>query len=317
MGELISIIVPVYKVEAFLEKCILSLINQSYTNLEIILVDDGSPDHCGDICDEWAKKDSRIKVIHKQNGGLSDARNAGIDIATGKYISFVDSDDWLSLDYYEILYDQIIMYNAKIAASGIVWVYDENDNNIHGKKMETKMYSAEEALETIQSNEGFFAVAWNKLYYRELFDDIRYPYGLIHEDEFVTYRLIAKAKTLTLCQKAKYFYRQRQGSIMATLDCQKEKNVLDAYLERIILFKKEYNRLYVRDKYLFCMACYTIFQLAKKQKNENVMKEVVEQRKKVSFNKKELKQFKMKEKIYIYGTKWNLPLFCKVLNWRK
>lgn len=118
--EQISIVVPIYKVEAFLDRCVASLVNQTYQNLEIILVDDGSPDRCGQICDEWAKKDARIRVIHKENGGLSDARNAGIGIATGKYIAFIDSDDWVSKLYIEKLYQIMQLENGDIAECEIV-----------------------------------------------------------------------------------------------------------------------------------------------------------------------------------------------------
>ena len=116
MGELISVIIPIYNVEAYLDECIASVIAQTYSNLEIILVDDGSPDNCPQMCDEWAAKDSRIRVIHKENGGLSDARNAGIDIATGEYIAFVDSDDWIVPEMYEKMLAALKTENAATCA---------------------------------------------------------------------------------------------------------------------------------------------------------------------------------------------------------
>ncbi len=124
---LISVIIPVFKVEKYLEKCIKSIVNQTIENLEIILVDDGSPDQCPKICDYWASKDSRIKVVHKKNGGLSDARNAGLDIAKGEYISFIDSDDWVALDMYEIMLKAMKEENADICACGIMGCY-QNKN---------------------------------------------------------------------------------------------------------------------------------------------------------------------------------------------
>ena len=124
--ELISVIIPIYKVEEYLDHCIKSIVEQTYRKLEIILVDDGSPDKCPLKCDEWAERDGRIRVIHKKNGGLSDARNVGMSIATGSYISFIDSDDWISPDFYEKLYRSITESNAQIAASGIVWAYNDH-----------------------------------------------------------------------------------------------------------------------------------------------------------------------------------------------
>lgn len=313
--EIISIIVPIYKVEGYLDKCITSLVNQTYKNLEIILVDDGSPDNCGAICDAWAERDSRIKVIHKSNGGLSDARNAGLEVTTGEYVAFVDSDDWVELNYYEVLYKQLCKYNAKIAASGVIWAYEDHEE-ISGTRFATKSYNSEEALYTIQNNEGFLAVAWNKLYARELFQKIRYPYGRIHEDEFVTYRIIAEAENLVLCQDVNYYYRQREGSIMAEPDCEKEVFVLDAYLERISMFRERYPELFLKDKCIFCLTCCYIFQLAKRQKNKKVMRQVVKKRREISFTVGELCKCTKKEKFYAVGTEWTLSLFCNVLQWR-
>ena len=125
MKDKISVVVPIYKVQDYLERCIKSIINQTYDNLEIILVDDGSPDECPKICDEYALKDERIKVIHKENGGLSDARNFGIAAATGKYISFIDSDDWISKDFFSLLYFAIIENDCQIAECGVQKVYDD------------------------------------------------------------------------------------------------------------------------------------------------------------------------------------------------
>ena len=132
MEDLITIVVPVYKVEKYIDRCVTSILNQTYKNLQIILVDDGSPDNCGKICDEYAKKDNRIEVIHKENGGLSDARNAGINIAKGKYIAFVDSDDYVSNDYIEYMYKILKKENAKISICElqIVWKNTKIEENI-------------------------------------------------------------------------------------------------------------------------------------------------------------------------------------------
>ena len=314
--DLISIIVPIYNVEKFLDTCISSLVNQTYKKLEIILVDDGSEDNSGIICDKWASKDFRIKVIHKTNGGLSDARNVGLEEAKGKYVALVDSYDWIDLNYYETLYRELSKSKAQIAASGVTISYSNHEDKTRYNQ-KAGVYTPEEALRTIQNNEGFLAVAWNKLYKIELFQKIRYPYGIIHEDEFVTYRVVSHAECLVLCTDVFYHYRQREGSIMTEANCEKEKDVLDAYINRMILFKQKFPQLYLKDKYLFCLACYQIFQLAKDQNNVKIMCEVMKKRNEITVPISEFFKFSTKEKLYVLGSKWLLPLFYIATQWRK
>ena len=166
MGELISVIIPIYNVEAYLDECIASVIAQTYSNLEIILVDDGSPDNCPQMCDEWAAKDSRIRVIHKENGGLSDARNAGIDIATGEYIAFVDSDDWIEPEMYEIMLAALKNENADICACNILSCFPER-RNAWGCEEYTVGGSAE-ILSLLYRDTAYPVSALNKLYHRKL-----------------------------------------------------------------------------------------------------------------------------------------------------
>ena len=244
--DLISVIVPVYKVQEYLNQCVNSIVNQTYQNLEIILVDDGSPDHCPAMCDEWAEKDPRILVIHKENGGLSDARNAGLDVASGEYIAFVDSDDWLDCNLYKSMLSEMKKHKAKIAACGIVRVYEDGHTEI-GVQYQQQVFNTAEAMDTLTRGEGFYAVAWNKLYQKCLFDGIRYPVGKLHEDEFITYRLIDRADTLVLCQNVNYFYRQRSGSIMAQWSIRRLDS-LEAYLERCDFMKAKYPALYLHCK---------------------------------------------------------------------
>ena len=162
--DLISVIVPIYKVEEYLDCCIRSIINQTYSNLEIILVDDGSPDGCPEICDAWVKKDSRIKVIHKENGGLSDARNAGMVIASGEYVAFIDSDDRVESEFIQKLYNVITEHNADIAECAVSYV-DENGNilRVRNSAPITEMGKIE-ALHRLVLEDGVFQTVWNKLY---------------------------------------------------------------------------------------------------------------------------------------------------------
>lgn len=283
---LISVIVPIYNVEQYLDKCITSIVNQSYKNLEIILVDDGATDKCPDICDNWAIKDDRIVVIHKENGGLSDARNSGLNIAKGEYISFIDSDDWIDLKFYEILYNSLFLNNAQISASEVLWVYDD-----HQKKEEyfynKKIFSSEEAIQTLIQGRGFYAVAWNKLYKATLFDDIRFPVGKLHEDEFVVYRLIDKAESLVLCKEVNYYYRQRQGSIMKQWSIE-HLDALEAYFERSIFLKYNYPNLYVKDKVFLLLACIDFYKECQHHNIIDGRKRVLEYSKLINFSIDEL-----------------------------
>ena len=170
--ELISIIIPVYKVEKYLEKCINSIIGQTYTNLQIILVDDGSPDNSGKICDKYAKKDSRVEVIHKSNGGLSEARNSGIERAKGKYIGFVDSDDYIKEDMYEVLYNLITRFQADVSICNLYDVVGD-EKNIRNINEGIKEYNRIDILKEVLMDKNIQSYAWNKLYKKELFDNLK------------------------------------------------------------------------------------------------------------------------------------------------
>jgi len=212
MTDKISIIVPVYNVEKYLKECIESILSQTYKNIEIILIDDGSTDNSGKICDEYLKKDSRVKVIHKENGGLSDARNTGIEIASGKYIGFVDSDDYIAKDMYDFLYQNIKRKNAEISGCNRFLVY-ENKIEIYGKKECYEVMDSQRAIQMLCTIGYIGASAYTKLYEAKLFKDIRYPKGKINEDMYTTYKLFDKANRIVYDATPKYYYRQRSGSI--------------------------------------------------------------------------------------------------------
>lgn len=308
--ELISVIVPIYNVEKFLDQCVASIIGQSYFNLEIILVDDGSPDECPGKCDEWAKKDERIIVIHKKNGGLSDARNSGLRIASGEYVAFIDSDDWVAPDFFEKLYEAIKTNHAQIAASGIMWIYNDHlkkDEHVYAQQI----FSSEEALETLVQGRGFYAVAWNKLYKRTLFDGIRFPVGKLHEDEFVTYKLIGKADRLVLCQNTFYYYRQREGSIMQGWSI-KHLDALDAFFQRNEYLKENYPNLYLQDKVTLLMACVGFYKECNKIPNaEAERKKIVEYSKNIKFSSKDLRLLDFKSIVRIVKGKAFFTYACR------
>lgn len=207
---LISVIVPVYNVEKYLGRCVDSIINQTYTNLEIILVDDGSTDDSRKICDEYAEKDGRIKVIHKSNGGQGSARNMALDIAKGQYIGFVDSDDWLEPDMYEYLYHAIKDNFADISVCGTY----RTKNSMVIPSYTSKTIQVMDTLETLKSfydGKLFQVAVWDKLYQRELWDEIRFP-NIFREDIFVTFKVLAKSKKTVHIGAAKYNYFIRNNS---------------------------------------------------------------------------------------------------------
>lgn len=209
----ISVIVPIYKVEKYLKRCVNSIINQSFRDIEIILVDDGSPDSCPQICDEYKEKDNRISVIHQKNLGLSAARNSGIKIAKGKYLVFIDSDDYIDYDMLKYLYNGMKDYNADIVCCGYTAIYDNGKKEKITIPNKDCIYNKEEALRILMCNGFIDVVAWNKLYKKELFNDIVYPVGKLYEDMLTTYKLISKSKTIVLKPESKYFYCKRSDSI--------------------------------------------------------------------------------------------------------
>lgn len=235
MKPLVSIIIPIYKVESYLQRCVDSVLNQTYTNIEIILVDDGSPDKCPQICDNYAYSDRRIIVIHKKNGGLSEARNTGLDICKGAYISFVDSDDWINEQYIEILLNTAIKENADICIGENI----KTNGNLKFKRKRnyTKSFSSEEALlHLFKKNHTAFAISCGKIYKKSLFDSIRFPIGKFHEDEFTTYILYYNAKKIIYTSEILYYYYQRTGSIAST---RHPWDVMDYLEQRYTFFKNK------------------------------------------------------------------------------
>lgn len=237
---LISVIVPVYKVEKYLNRCVESLRKQTYNNLEIILVDDGSPDSCPMMCDGYAQEDERIRVIHQSNSGLSGARNSGLEIATGDYIGFVDSDDYVSDKMYEMLLTEMMKRDADIAIcrytrfSGELAACDDEQSISNVKEMK-KM----DALNNLYGADGeVYTVAWNKLYRRTVLADIRYPVGKINEDEFTTYKIMCNASKVILLEKALYYYFYNENSITTNENYLINRDIYEAYEARLKYFQQ-------------------------------------------------------------------------------
>lgn len=239
-NPLISVVIPVYKVEKYLRECVDSVINQTYKNLDIILVDDGSPDKCPAICDEYAEKDTRVRVIHRKNGGLSAARNSGIDIARGEYITFIDSDDYVSRVYVEQLY-----FTLKTSGAGA----SQCDMSSYSARLNDtinpnyKIYSAHDAIKGALNQKHVIRAAWGKLYPISIFTEtcvwggVRYPEGQTAEDLFVMPQVFDLAGSLAVSDSVKYFYRLRNDSLWlmpfdsSKLDYFKSSSFIEEYLK--------------------------------------------------------------------------------------
>lgn len=240
MKELVSVIVPVYNVEQYLNKCVDSIINQTYSNIEIILVDDGSTDNSGKICDKYALNDKRVKVIHKSNGGLSDARNRGIDVSGGKYLAFIDSDDWIEPDMIEKMYNNAIENNADISVCQYEIVYSR-EAVINNKSDRIFVYKGTDIVLAMYKDAVFASHACNKIYKRKLFDGIRYPVGKLYEDQYTTYKLLWKSKRLVYTEEKYYYYYMRSDSIVNRVFDEKNLDVLYATEEAAEFFKDKFD----------------------------------------------------------------------------
>lgn len=211
--ELISVVVPVYNVEKYLERCVDSIIKQTYKNLDIILVDDGSPDNSGKICDNYKEKYTNIRVIHQKNQGLSVARNNGLAVAKGSYITFVDSDDWIAPDMVSVMYKNLKKSYADISVIGFYNVYEDRKmvKNTIGNK--TQIMTSMEALECFLFNGYITPCVWGKLYKIDIWSGVKCPPGKLFEDQYTTYKLLDKANKIVFNPYPYYYYLKRNGSI--------------------------------------------------------------------------------------------------------
>lgn len=239
MHGLVSIIVPVYNVEQYLDRCISSLVGQTYAELEILLVDDGSTDGSGILCDRWQSRDPRIRVFHKENGGLSDARNHGLEHAHGEYICFVDSDDWCDPHFVEMLLRQLLSTGSDLAECAYLCT-DGSETEAAPLPPECRVYEGRECFLRFLS-EDFFVGVWNKLYRRSLLEDLPFRKGVYHEDEFWTHRVFSRAQRVCRLNYTGYRYFQRPGSIIHSRPSEKRlRDAFDAAKERIGFVERHY-----------------------------------------------------------------------------
>lgn len=316
MQPLISVIVPIYKVEKYLKKCVDSIINQTYKNLEIILVDDGSPDNCPKICDEYAKQDGRIKVIHLKNGGAGRARNIGYMNSSGDFISYIDSDDVISADFFEYLFD---LFEEDVDVTECEYVSFDNEtlNFSSSEKIKNKEYSMIDAMREHINESVFRQVIWNKLYRRKVVDNINFPQGRKIDDEYWTYRVIANSNKLIHSNKVMYGYRQQNLSVMKSLQTKDRIETIESRAFRAEFMKEKIPNLYNACVLSLWCSCLYQCQLVLREDKSN-SKELFDYSKKIR-EKYPLKIFKLeylplKSKMWMFVTKISLKKTCQIRN---
>ncbi|OLS41095.1 glycosyltransferase family 2 protein [Bacillus sp. MRMR6] len=313
----VSIIVPVYQVERYLRKCLDSIVNQTYRDLEIILVDDGSNDDSGSICDEYSIRDSRIKVIHQQNIGLSGARNKGIEIATGAYISFIDSDDYVEPSFIEELYKSLVNNKAQISVCNIS---QENEDMSRDKLLikninTSSVFNNFEGMKNLlQLNSGFMGYVWNKLYDITLFKDIRFPVSKIYEDTFTVYKLFSKSDQIVYTNATLYHYVNREGSITSSKNIEKKVDFILANKQRYEFIKNEYKGL---DSLAFTTYCISVISILNEYIKYGKSTEDIEKHLKnvqgLMFEKK-YKDIPVLYRAILFLTKTNFSLYKRIIN---
>lgn len=269
---LISVIVPVYKVEKYLDQCVESIVNQTYKNLEIILVDDGSPDRCPQMCDVWASKDDRVVVIHQQNSGQSAARNLGMKVCHGDFIGFVDSDDWLEANMYEVLVGNLVSHHADISACGFYYAYDsKNEPSAQGSILISLNRS--DALKYLCADRYFGRMTWDKIFKREILSNISFPNWHQGDDFYVTVQAMLRSCSMVYSSTPLYYYRQRSDSVT-------HKDILDVRFadvpESIITFAKANDKTLLPYAYyqsvLNCLWAYNlVLRVEKVQERKDLL----------------------------------------------
>ena len=317
---LISVILPIYKVEEYLDRCVSSLLTQTYSNLEIILVDDGSPDNCPALCDLWAKKESRVRVVHKKNGGLSDARNAGFAVATGDLISFIDSDDWIEPDFFRILYDALIKNDCDISACEYRKAYEGHDLSPTSTVYHTHILDRSQAMSALIDN-TVQQVVWNKLYKRSVIEGILFAKGKYHEDEFWSYQVIGRCKKIAVTDYVGLNYFQRADSIMGETYSKKRLDAVEAKALRQEYLDQHIPSLKIKGRVNLLFTCLYHGQLSRKQLSSGARKDAYTYLKsviqKTPLSLKDMKQLPVSHKVWLCLEQINLGLTCALRNMLK
>ena len=315
--ELISIIVPIYKVEAYLDRCVRSIVEQTHRNLEIILVDDGSPDNCPAMCDAWAAKDARIKVIHKKNGGGGEARNVGLDIARGRYIGLVDSDDYIEPHMYQHLL-RLMDGDVDIAECDILETESDHAPLEDGSGCESRSYSAQEALRLHIADSLFRQTPPNKLYRRNTVGEIRFPVGNRIDDEFWTYRVIANARKLVHTSCKMYAYRQQPGSVMHLSFSLPRLQAVDAKCQRLMLLQEKFPELVPQARVNLWYTCLYMGQMSllhmEKEEKKQAFEKLYAARKNYPLTKDDQRSPPLQQRVWAVLSELSFSTACKLRN---
>lgn len=317
--QLISIIIPVYKVENYLDRCLESVIGQTYTDLEIILVDDGSPDNCPYMCDSWAEKDYRIKVIHKKNGGLSDARNAGLEIASGEFIGFVDSDDWIAPEMYERLKKAIDNDQSDMAACAVEMVWENGTPNRLLTIQENNILNRNEAQLALLNETKLKQPVWYKLYKKSIIEGFPFEVGKQHEDVYWSYQVVGNARRVSVIDYVGYYYLQRQGSIMGNNSYTlKRLDVMEALERRYKYISKEFPELEKIAKRSIVESCIYHGQMALKylsgEEQEVAFSYINEVNGRYCLHPRDYADEKITHKVWLCIAKRSLKNACRIKN---
>ena len=316
--DLISVIVPVYKVEKYLNQCIQSIVEQTYTQLEIILVDDGSPDKSGEICDAWEQKDARIKVIHQENGGGAKARNTGLDLAKGDFITFVDSDDYIAPCMYEFLHDQFQQDTDIVECEYVV----SKDGNAAFDRKETDCqiteYNTLEAMREHILDRKFKQSLINKLYRRQVIGELRMTENKKIDDEFFMYRILGNANRLIHCDKILYAYRQQEDSAMHSIDVFSRLQAVEARSYRheyICRYMKQLENISLLNLWFTCIY---VGQLVQKEADDKERKAIFiylqNRLEQYPFSNGKMAGVKLTSRVWITMAKISLKMVCKIRN---
>lgn len=314
----ISVIIPVYRVEPYLDRCVQSVVDQTYQNLEIILVDDGSPDNCPAMCDAWAEKDRRIRVIHKKNGGLSDARNAGMALATGEYISFVDSDDWIAQEMLEKLFDALQRDDVDIAACTVQLVWENDTPSELLTVQRNCVLEREEAQRALLRETLLKQPVWYKLYRRETIEKIRFEVGKYHEDVFWSYQAVGNARRVSMIDYVGYYYFQRSGSIMGEGYSMKRLDAIEAVERRYHYLAERFPELEKEARLSIFGNCIYHGQMAMKylpkDQRKKALRYLDEVKNKYPVKRDDYADQKITHRLWLNMARVSLPLVCQIKN---
>ncbi|MDD7738629.1 MAG: glycosyltransferase [Fusicatenibacter sp.] len=329
--ELISVVIPVYNIQEYVDDCIESVVHQTYQNLEIIIVDDGSIDQSGKKCDAWAGKDPRIQVIHQKNGGLSEARNTGMKYVSGNYVGFVDGDDVIFPEMYQKLLDNMRETSAQISCCELKrdtnFSLNQSLKTLDGypiedleeQKKKRRVLSGRDAMQALVYENHFQVTVWNKLYHKSILDGISFEKGKYHEDEFWTYQVVARAERIVVLDEELYGYRLRENSITTQQYSLKHLDLLEARAKRLAFLEQNYPELIPEAKCNLRFECIRAYQFSTLSMPKEMAK--IGRRKAYTVAKQhpisyaDYKKLPVGRRVWCGLSRISFPMTCYIRNW--